>query len=95
MSNSERKVWYVQVYLASPHWKLLSKIAYSTLGRICKDCGSQKRLQLHHLSYENLWKENIQRDLVVVCADCHAKRHGIAAGGRKKRGKYKPRKKKL
>ena len=90
-----QKLWYSQVYLASPHWKFLKKIAMSTLGRVCVDCGSTKRLQLHHLNYENLWKENIVRDLVVVCDACHAKRHGIAAGQRKKRGKYKPRKKKV
>lgn len=91
----EQKLWYRQIYLKSPHWKFLSKIAYSTLGRVCKDCGSTKRLQLHHLNYDNLWKEDIHRDLVVVCATCHAKRHGIEKEERKTRKKtYKPRRKK-
>ena len=90
----KEKQFYRDVYLKSPHWKFLSKIAYSTLGRVCKDCGATKNLHLHHLNYDNLWKENIQKDLVVVCKDCHAKRHGIEKEEKKKRKKtYKPRKK--
>ena len=41
----------------------------------CTNCGHiHVSLDVHHLSYEHLWKEP-DEDLLVVCRECHSKIH--------------------
>lgn len=70
------KDWYYNVYLPSEHWqdrriKALEKANYT-----CQCCSSKKNLQVHHLTYKNVWHE-LDQDLKVVCRDCHKKIHLI------------------
>lgn len=67
--------WYRNVYLRSVHWKQLKKNVLQSQGRICSKCGSLKRLQVHHKTYERLEHE-LPEDLCVLCGDCHAAEHG-------------------
>ena len=66
-------------YLNSPEWK---KIAYKRMeidNFICQGCGSKGNslnvLQVHHLSYQNIYHEDIYHDLVTVCRSCHCILH--------------------
>jgi len=70
----DRKKWYREHYLKSEHWKQLRKITLLAQGNICQRCSERKRLQVHHKTYERLWKER-PGDLEVLCTKCHKKEH--------------------
>lgn len=64
-------------YLKSDYWKRVSYMVKKEAGFKCSQCGSMKRLEVHHLSYENKGDEmNHLEDLVCLCHNCHSKEHG-------------------
>lgn len=59
------------VYLKSEHWKKIKDLAWDKKRRReCLACGAKKKLQLHHLSYENIHLVTLE-DLIHLCEDCH------------------------
>lgn len=60
-------------YLRSDAWKEKRKEYFSKFGVLCI-CG-RKATVLHHKTYENVGKENIQRDLSGLCESCHHNTH--------------------
>lgn len=58
-------------YLASPEWKAIaSKVR--TRDKVCVKCSSAYGLQVHHLTYKNVYfEENHLDDLVTLCSTCH------------------------
>lgn len=60
---------YYSEYLKSKHWKQFRKIASEKLEKKCP-CGSVDRLDLHHMTYENLGREKLE-DVVWLCRSCH------------------------
>lgn len=78
--------WYYENYLKSPHWQELRKAKIKEQNFQCERCGEFGRrtpwqtiigLQVHHLTYERLWQEELS-DLEVVCRPCHEDEHGLA-----------------
>jgi hypothetical protein len=64
-------------YLQTDHWKSLKKKALVLAGNSCALCQTKdKQLHVHHKTYKNRGKET-QKDLIVLCKDCHAKFHNI------------------
>lgn len=62
-------------YLFSEHWRSFRERAFEFYGKKCADCGTEEgRIEVHHLTYERLGKEELE-DVVVLCHDCHMKRH--------------------
>ena len=59
-----------QQYLKSPHWQSTRAIKLYKAGYHCENCGSERRLQVHHKNYKNLYNE-INSDLKVLCEFCH------------------------
>lgn len=43
----------------------------------CAICESDQDLNVHHLTYRNIMKEDVQQDLVTLCRPCHAMLHRI------------------
>lgn len=45
----------------------------------CQGCGSKgctaNPLQVHHLTYNNIYKEDVEKDLVTLCRSCHMTVH--------------------
>lgn len=80
-------------YLNSEHW-----IEFSRRIRkehpVCKDCGNELNLQVHHLTYRRINKE-LDEDVVVLCRGCHIIRHFKAKKIRRERRKLVPRKPKF
>ena len=69
--------------LQSDYWKGYSYSLIKERDFTCEDCGrrffnERNKLQVHHLVYRdtNPWSYNPD-ELVVLCEDCHKKRHGI------------------
>ena len=69
--------------LNSDYWKGYSYSLIKERNFTCEDCGRQfnnerNKLQVHHLVYRdvNPWSYKPE-ELIVLCEDCHKKRHGI------------------
>jgi 5-methylcytosine-specific restriction endonuclease McrA len=68
---SEYQSYEYQSYLRSPEWKAIRAAAIARAAYRCERCGTGGlRLQVHHLTYERLGREE-PRDLKVVCKPCH------------------------
>jgi 5-methylcytosine-specific restriction endonuclease McrA len=62
-------------WLETYAWQEIREKALERAEHCCADCGAERRLEVHHLTYKNLGTEQPE-DLVVVCSDCHIERHG-------------------
>ena len=60
-------------YLITRHWKERSKKIKEKREK-CEWCGNTECLEVHHLTYERLYCE-LDRDLVLLCHDCHTLYH--------------------
>ncbi len=61
-------------YLQSDEWENLSSECKRLSDDKCDKCGSEKDLECHHLTYDNLYSET-QDDLQCLCRKCHNKEH--------------------
>jgi hypothetical protein len=66
-------------YLRGPHWKRMR--AHFCLREACRcyACKADKLLQIHHLRYHNLGREEA-KDFVILCDSCHHKVHKALDG---------------
>jgi len=58
-------------YLRSDWWQIVRRAALSRAGYRCEKCGKKGRLEVHHKHYGSLGKENIHKDVTVLCPACH------------------------
>jgi hypothetical protein len=63
-------------YLRSPEWLARRERHLEAAGHRCQLCNAISTLHLHHRTYERRGFES-SVDLVVLCAECHRKFHGI------------------
>lgn len=57
-------------YLETPEWRLRSTQIKASSGLRCAACGSETRLQVHHLTYDRRGYER-PSDLLTLCRPCH------------------------
>jgi len=77
-------------YLDSAEWKTIRDIKLKEADNKCEQCGSRRRLQVHHLTYRHIFNEYYHlEDLLVVCKACHEAIHRQG----KKPDKKKPKRK--
>lgn len=79
--------WYRDVYLKSEDWKNLraSVLASEVFDHRCFVCRRRKKLDVHHVRYNNLWDVSTA-DLIPLCRLCHSRVHNfIEYMGRKVR----------
>ena len=67
-------------YLYKPHWREMRKQVLKRAAYRCEKCGKQARLHVHHKTYSRLGQE-LERDLLALCTECHNGAHGILEGG--------------
>ena len=69
---------YTQL-LKTKKWKEKRKEIFKLKGKVCSKCGATKKLQVHHLYYQDGKKpwEYPNEALVVLCKDCHKESHGF------------------
>jgi 5-methylcytosine-specific restriction endonuclease McrA len=63
-------------YLSSTKWRTKRKEVFAARGEKCEKCTSTTSLQIHHLTYENVFNEKLE-DLQILCRSCHKKEHRI------------------
>lgn len=63
-------------YLRSPEWKALARQARERAGHRCECCGAAAE-HVHHVRYPKRLSDDAISNLLVLCASCHAKQHGI------------------
>jgi hypothetical protein len=63
-------------YMRSPAWSERKVRYYSVYAKVCAACGTNRRIQLHHVDYERLGYE-LDIDLVPLCYSCHEGVHGL------------------
>ena len=73
-NEKDAKLFY-RLYLDSDIWKKKRRERIEKDGFKCSVCGSAKNLNVHHITYERLGREDLE-DLVTLCRDCHSRLHG-------------------
>ena len=65
-------------YLKSLEWMVKREGLFTSRGKRCELCGAMKYIQVHHLTYDNIYNEPLE-DLLLVCRDCHKgiHKHGL------------------
>lgn len=59
-------------YLKSQHWQQTKQKFYSENRYRCYFCNKKNKLEIHHITYENIGHEMIE-DMVYLCHNCHIK----------------------
>jgi hypothetical protein len=63
-----------RAYINSKAWKKRRNKFLKDFGYCCQICGSPYDIEVHHLSYQRLGKEQ-DRDLQALCRGCHENTH--------------------
>jgi uncharacterized Fe-S cluster-containing radical SAM superfamily protein len=64
-------------FLQTRYWALIRQAKLIECDSKCEVCSAGESLQIHHTSYKLRGREHKNlRYLNVLCASCHAKRHG-------------------
>lgn len=61
-------------YLKSPQWLRFRLERLTIDENTCQQCGTYvdaNTVHCHHITYKNLYNENVETDLVSVCKQCH------------------------
>lgn len=76
MSNwKEHNITKYPDYFKTEWWISLKEDHLFKRNAKCYVCGKWSKLLLHHLSYKNLFKEKLYKDIVILCFDCHTQVH--------------------
>lgn len=76
-----------QNYLRGTKWRKFRLAALEYYGNRCGLCGSKFNLEVHHKTYQNLFKESIA-DVMILCTHCHKGHHKQQIKRNGKRSKY-------
>lgn len=83
MSATAKRQAY-SAFINSPQWRAIRAGAIFAAGAQCENCGSRRRLEVHHLTYARFGGCELPSDLRVLCERCHQAEHeSQAVGGRK------------
>lgn len=69
-----------EAYLNSDEWKHKRALRIQISKCRCSACGSKKELQVHHLTYERIFKEEMG-DLLPLCRKHHEAAESLISGG--------------
>lgn len=61
-------------YLKSKEWQLKRNAILARDKHQCQFCGYKSDLQVHHISYKNIFAEDPD-ELITLCSTCHKKMH--------------------
>ena len=75
VKSSHKKAY--DKYIDSDQWTMMRWGLFYKRGEKCERCGKTENLQVHHKTYENLFREKFA-DLEILCKECHRKEHGLS-----------------
>lgn len=75
MRLRQRRAKY-DTYMQSLVWAGIRRRKLERSHYQCEQCGTSKRLEVHHLTYERFGGDERMTDLQVLCKPCHEKAHG-------------------
>jgi len=75
-------------YLKSDHWQKTRRRKLNRTAK-CAICAERNDLDVHHLTYDRMYKEHLS-DLRVVCRRCHEVIHVLINCGKLKYKSTKP-----
>lgn len=76
MQAKEEYLLSYKIFLQSPEWKALRKLALKRDSHRCLRCGYIGKLQVHHTHYDGIETMTFSIDqLESICTDCHDKVH--------------------
>lgn len=80
MRSRDEPLWRMpyQEYLRSAHWRETRRRMLDIVGCRCELCQCDDHLDVHHLNYATLGREN-WNSLVVLCQQCHKGIHAANA----------------
>ena len=64
---------YIEFSLA---WRWRRTLRRELDNESCRGCGSWGLLHCHHLTYDNVFMEEM-KDLTTLCEDCHNEEHEV------------------
>lgn len=70
---NSKKGKYIR-YLSSDEWKKIRELVLKRDEYKCQKCKIKSADEVHHLTYQNLYNENLE-DLISVCSYCHKEIH--------------------
>ena len=44
----------------------------------CQSCGSMQHLQVHHVTFRSQSGDDVERNLITLCAECHENVHRMS-----------------
>lgn len=62
-------------YLKSQEWHNVKVKVFKIKGKKCQRCYSKESLHVHHATYDRFQREDIGKDLYVLCESCHELYH--------------------
>jgi 5-methylcytosine-specific restriction endonuclease McrA len=78
LSGRQARALLYRLYLQTPHWQRLRRLALQRAGYKCAWCGRDCLLHVHHTTYCRVPFREEMSDLVVLCPNCHKRAHGRA-----------------
>jgi hypothetical protein len=66
-------------YYATAHWRETARQRKQVDGWRCVQCKCSDNLETHHWAYE-LFSEDVQRELITLCHQCHGATHEAISG---------------
>jgi len=64
-----------RVRLGATSYRDLHRQVLERDGWRCQICGTMRHLQVHHLKFRSHSGEDLEENLITLCADCHARVH--------------------
>ena len=73
-------------FIKSAVWAAIREQVFNERGRLCENCGFDRYLQVHHLTYDRFGGEELMEDLQILCRKCHSEVHEIKVNPAVKKG---------
>lgn len=74
-------------YMKSPEWAIKRIEAFQHHGKCCSMCGTERSLEVHHLTYARMGNE-LMSDLQILCKTHHQQAHDILPMSELDRAEY-------
>jgi hypothetical protein len=66
----------IPIRLAAQDYEKLRQCVLRRDGWRCQFCGSRQNLEVHHQQFRSHSGEDVERNLITFCNDCHSSYHG-------------------